>query len=76
MLCDCAILTFATIQSAVRRDPVVVVENLDGLVCDPHINFALYILMWNGVEHSCKRYVIIELNGGLSPFRQFIWGSR
>ena len=49
MLCDCAILTFATIQSAVRRDPVVVVENLNGLVCDPHINFALYILMWNGV---------------------------
>ena len=43
------ILTFATIQSAVRRDPVVVVENLNGLVCDPHINFALYILMWNGV---------------------------
>ena len=30
MLCDCAILTFATIQSAVRRDPVVVVENLNG----------------------------------------------
>ena len=49
MLCDCAILTFATIQSAVRRDPVVVVENLNGLVCDPHINFVLYILMWNGV---------------------------
>lgn len=49
MLCDCAILTFATTQSAVRRDPVMVVENLNGLVRDPHINFALYILMWNGV---------------------------
>ena len=49
LLYDYAILTFATIQSAMRRDPVVVVENLNGLVCDPHINFALYILMWNGV---------------------------
>ena len=49
MLCDCAILTFATIQSTVRRDSVVVVKNLNGFVRDPHINFALYILMWNGV---------------------------
>ena len=49
MLCDCAILTFATIQSTVRRDSIVVVENLNGLVCDSHINFALYIFMWNGV---------------------------
>ena len=50
MLCDCAILTFATIQSTVGRDSIVVVENLNGLVCDSHINFALYIFIVNSAK--------------------------
>lgn len=47
MLCNCAVLPLAPIKATVGCNPVVVLKNLNGFICNSHINFALYIFMWN-----------------------------
>ena len=45
----------------------------NGFICNPHITFALCILFLAlSIAFRLNGYVIIELNGGLFPFRQFI----
>ena len=43
MLCDCAVLSLASIKPAMGRNPVVIVKNLNSFICNPYINFALYM---------------------------------
>ena len=45
VLCNRAVLSLAAVQTAVGRNPVVVVKNFNGFICTPHINFALYVFM-------------------------------
>ena len=47
MLCNCAVLPLAPIKATVGCNPVVVVKNFNGFICNSHINFVLYIFMWN-----------------------------
>lgn len=47
VLCNRAVLFLAAVQTAVGRNPVVVVKNFNGFICNPHINFALYVFMLN-----------------------------
>ena len=47
MLGNCAVLSLSPIKPAMGCDTVVIVKNLNGLICNPHIDFALYIFMRN-----------------------------
>lgn len=55
MRCDCTILSLASIKTMVGCNPIVVVKNFNGFICNSHINFAfniyfeieLWIVVWN-----------------------------
>ena len=47
MLCNRTVLPFTAIKTAMGRNPVVIVKNLNRFICNPYINFALYIFIRN-----------------------------
>ena len=47
MLCNRTVLPFTAIKTAMGRNPVVIVKNLNSFICNPYINFALYIFIRN-----------------------------
>lgn len=59
-----------------RGNAVVIVKNPNNGIGYPDIYLAFDESVRDGVWHPVNGYVIIEMNGGLFPFRQFMRGSR
>ena len=57
-------------------DTILAVKNLNYCFCYSHFDLVFDILVRHGVVHLVYDDVVVELDGSLSPIRQFEAGSR
>ena len=76
MLLHCAVLIGAAIQAQMGSNASPRKENLHGSPGKAHIHLLLDVFIWDGVIHALHTDMVVVLDCGHLPDRQFEWRFR